>query len=100
MKRRRTGYADLLNRVSVRHQLRPLAKDQTTRLINFQVTQAGSSPKTFDGSVKALIHDFTGGVPRQINNPATVCLLQATIRKLPRIDDDVFRQNSPEVRLS
>ena len=46
----------------------------------------------FDDSVKDSIHDFTGGVPRQINNLATACLLQATARKLPRIDDDVFQQ--------
>ena len=96
---RRTGHADLLNRVSVRYQLRPLAKDQTTRYIDFQMTQAGGSPKTFDDSVKDLIHDFTGGVPRQINNLATACLLQATARKLPRIDDDLFQQAAQEVQL-
>ncbi|HQU43436.1 MAG TPA: AAA family ATPase [Pirellulales bacterium] len=96
---RRTGHADLLNRVSVRYQLRPLSKDQTTRYLDFQMTQAGGSPKTFDDSVKDLIHDFTGGVPRQINNLATACLLQATARKLARVDDAVFQQAAHEFQL-
>lgn len=96
---RRTGHADLLNRVSVRYQLRPLSKDQTTRYLDFQMTQAGGSPKTFDESVKDLIHDFTGGVPRQINNLATACLLQATARKLARVDDAVFQQAAHEFQL-
>jgi general secretion pathway protein A len=96
---RRTGHADLLNRVSVRYQLRPLTKDQTTRYIDFQMTQAGGSPKAFDESVKDLIHDFTGGVPRQINNLATACLLQATARKLARISEDLFQQAAQEVQL-
>ena len=63
------------------------------------MTQAGGSSKTFDDSVKELIHDFTGGVPRQINNLATACLLQATARKLPRIDEDLFQQAAQEVHL-
>jgi general secretion pathway protein A len=96
---RRTGHADLLNRISVRYQLRPLSKDQTTRYIDFQMTHAGGSPKAFDDSVKEMIHDFTGGVPRQINNLATACLLQATARKLARIDEDIFQQAAQELQL-
>lgn len=96
---RRTGHVDLLNRVSVRFQLRPLTKDQTMRYIDFQMAQAGGSPKAFDESVKDLIHDFTGGVPRQINNLATACLLQATARKLARIDEELFQQAAQEFQL-
>jgi general secretion pathway protein A len=96
---RRSRHADLLNRVSVRFQLRPLTKDQTARYIDFQITQAGGNGKLFDDSVKGAIHDFTGGVPRHINNLATACLLQATARKLARIDDDLFQQAVSEFQL-
>jgi general secretion pathway protein A len=96
---RRSQHADLLHRVSVRYQLRPLSKEQTQRYIDFQMTQAGGEPKVFDEEVKAAIHDFTGGVPRQINNLATACLLQATGRKVLRIDESVFRQASAEFQL-
>jgi general secretion pathway protein A len=75
-----------------RYQLRPLSKDQTASYIDFQITQAGGSEKVFDHSVKVAIHDFTGGVPRQINNLATACLLQATARNVLRIDEELFGQ--------
>ena len=96
---RRAQHADLLNRISVRYQLRPLTREQTCRYIDFQLTQAGGDAKLFDDSVKAAIHDFTGGVPRQINNLATACLLQATARKVRRIDDDLFQQVAGEFQL-
>ena len=63
---RQAQQADLVNRISVRYQLRPLTREQTGHYIDFQVSQAGGDAKLFDDSVKNSIHDFTGGVPRQI----------------------------------
>jgi general secretion pathway protein A len=96
---RRSRHADLLNRVSVRFQLRPLTKEQTSCYIDFQMTQAGGEPKAFDEGVKTGIHDFTGGMPRQINNLATACLLQATARNVARIDEKLFHQVTAEFQL-
>lgn len=96
---RRTQLADLANRVNVRFQLRPLSKDQTARYVDFQISTAGGDPKIFDDSVKAHLHDFTGGVPRYVNNIAVACLLQATARKLPRVDDEVFQHAMGEFQL-
>ncbi len=61
--------------------------------------QAGGAEDIFDVSVKELIHDFTGGLPRAINNLATACLLQAMARNVARIDDGVFQQTSAEFQL-
>lgn len=96
---KRAQHTGFMNRVSVRFQLRPLTKDQTPRYIDFQIVEAGGDARTFDDSVKSLIHDFTGGVPRHINNLATACLLQATARKLARIDEQVFQQVASEFQL-
>jgi general secretion pathway protein A len=96
---RRAQHADLLNRISVRYQLRPFNGEQTSRYIDFQLSQAAGDPQLFDESVKAAIHDFTGGVPRQINNLATACLLEGTVRKVRRIDDELFQQAVGEFRL-
>jgi general secretion pathway protein A len=43
-----------------------------------------------------LIHDFTGGIARQINNLATACLLQATARNVMRVDETLFQQTTAE----
>lgn len=97
---KRAQHADLLNRVSVRFQLRPLSKEQTSQYIDFQISQAGGDVKLFGEEVKDLLHDFTGGLPRAINNLAIACLLQATALDAARVDENVFRQAAGEFQLS
>ena len=96
---RRAQHADLVNRISIRYQLRPLSREHTCRYIDFQLTQAGGDVKLFDDAVKAAIHDFANGVPRQINNLATACLLQATACNVRRIDEELFQQVVGEFQL-
>ena len=83
----------------MRHQLRPLDKEQTSEYLDFQISQAGGDVKIFGQEVKELLHDFTGGLPRAINNLAIACLLQATALNVARVDEDVFRQAAGEFQL-
>jgi general secretion pathway protein A len=96
---KRAQHADLLNRISVRYQLRPPSKPQTAQYIDYQISQAGGNVKIFGEEVKDLLHDFTGGLPRAINNLAIACLLQATAAGVARVDEDVFRQATAEFQL-
>lgn len=89
----------LLNRIHVHYRLKPLSKEQTSRYVDIQMKQAGAAEDVFDTSVKALIHDFTGGLPRAINHLATTCLLQATVRSVQRIDEAIFQQAAAEIQL-
>lgn len=93
---KRSQHADLLNRVNVQYQLRAFTKEQTGYYIDVQMKQAGGAEDVFDASVKELIHDFTGGIARQINNLATACLLQATARNVMRVDETLFQQTTAE----
>jgi general secretion pathway protein A len=97
---RQSRHTDLLNRVSVRYQFKPLTCEQTLQYLDFQMTGAGGDAKVFDESVKTLIHDFTGGIPRQINSLATACLLQAVARNAARIDERLFQAAAGEFQLS
>jgi general secretion pathway protein A len=97
---KRSQHADLLNRVNVQYRMRPFTKDETSRYIDIQVKQAGGPEDTFDESVKALIHDFSGGIPRQINNIATACLVQAAGTNVIRIDEKLFQHTTVEFQLS
>jgi len=94
---KRSEYVDIVNRINVRYQLRPLTKEQTRSYIDHQLSAHSGDPKIFDESVKELIHDFTGGNPRGINNAAIACLLQATARRSVRIDEETFRQAVSEL---
>jgi general secretion pathway protein A len=94
---KRSEYTDIVNRISVRYQLRPLTKDQTRRYIEFQMKDHGSDSKAFDDAAKDLIFEFTGGNPRAINNAAIACLMQATCKGSLRIDEETFRSVSSEL---
>jgi general secretion pathway protein A len=97
---RMSRHADLLNRISVKYQLRALSKEQATRYIDFQLSHAGGDPKVIDEGVKHAIHDFSGGIPRQINHLVTTCLLHATAKRVLRIDDEIFREAAGEFQLA
>jgi general secretion pathway protein A len=96
---RQSVHAALLSRIGVRHHLMPLTKDETQTYIDFQLKQAGGSEKLFDTEVKHLIHDYSGGIPRQINNLATACLLAAATQDVSRINEAVLRQTLNEFQL-
>ncbi len=96
---KRVRHLDLANRISVRFQLRPLSKENTGKYIDHQMQHAGGSSQVFDDSTKMVIHDYTGGVPRQINQVATQCLIQATAGNVVRVDDELLQQVLGEIHL-
>jgi general secretion pathway protein A len=90
---------DVLDRISVRYHLHPLSKPQTVAYLDFHLRTVGGAENLFESPVKDLIHDYTGGVPRQINNLATACLLQAAIRNATRVDESLLQQTLSEFHL-
>ena len=96
---RQSLHAALLNRIAVRHHLGPLSKDESVTYIDFQLKEAGGSEKLLDEEAKHLIHDYSGGIPRQINNLATACLLQAAAQNASRVSEAVLRQTLGEFQL-
>ena len=96
---RQSLHAALLNRIAVRQHLAPLSKQETATYIDFQLKQAGGSEKLIESATKELIHDYSGGVPRQINNLATACLLQAMAENASRVNEAILRQTMNEFQL-
>lgn len=92
-------HADIVNRISVRCRLVSLSKDQTTAYIDHRMRLAGSTDKTFDPEAKSLIHDYAGGIPRQINNIATACLINAVSRNLKIIGETLVNNTMAEFSL-
>ncbi len=96
---RQASQAALLSRIGVRYHLSPLSKSETASYIDFQLKQAGGTEKLFEDSAKGLIHDYSGGVLRQINNLATACLLLASVEKSPRVSESILQQAFQEFQL-
>jgi general secretion pathway protein A len=95
----RASLRDLVNRITVRSHLVPLTKDQTSSYIDFRMRCAGSNERVFELEAKALIHDYASGIPRQINNIATACLLNASARNLQIINDSLVTDTMTEFHI-
>lgn len=96
---RQSLHAALLSRIAVRHHLAALTKSETATYIDFQIKRTGGSEKIFDATVKELIHDYSGGIPRLINNLATACLLQAMAENAKAVNEAILRQTLNEFQL-
>jgi type II secretory pathway predicted ATPase ExeA len=93
------AHADLVQRICVRHHLRALTQEQTAGYIDFRLRSAGGSDKLFEPEAKQLIHDYAGGVPRQINNIATACLINAAAMTRQKIGEPLVNDTMAEFRL-
>lgn len=96
---KRTAHADLIHRITVKYHLPPLTRDQTAAYLDFQMRGAGGTDKVFVKEAKSLIHDYSGGVPRQINNIATACLINAATRETSRVTADLVNDTMAEFHL-
>jgi general secretion pathway protein A len=96
----RASHADLLHRINVRYHLAPLTRAQTTAYIDHHVKAAGASDKLFEPEAKDLIHDYASGLPRQINNIATACLIHAATQNASKINHAIVNDTLPEFQLA
>ena len=94
---RRSRHHDLAQRMSVRYHVPPLAADDTARYIDQQLLRVGSNEKLFDAEAKKLIHDYASGLPRQINNLATACLIHAATKGEKKITETLVAEVSQEI---
>jgi general secretion pathway protein A len=96
---KRSSHTDLVHRIPLRLSLKALSKEQTCAYIDNRIAKAGGSDKIFEPEAKALIHDYTGGVPRQINNVATASLLNAASQGTKKITEDLVNKTMAEFHL-
>ena len=92
-------HADLVHRISVRYHVPPMTQAQTAAYMDHHMTTAGASDKVFDTEAKGLIHDYASGLPRQINNIATACLIQAAARNVQKINEQLVNDTMAEFQL-
>jgi general secretion pathway protein A len=96
---KRSSHADLVQRITLQVVLRSLSKEKTAAYIDYRITKAGGAAKIFEPETKDLIHDYTGGVPRQINNVATACLINAAARGVNKITEALVNETMTEFSL-
>jgi len=96
---KKSNHADLIHRINVRFHMPPLTPEQTDSYIDFQMKSAGASDKVFAPESKNLVHEYASGLPRQINNIATACLLNAASKDMQTVSADLVNETMKEFRL-
>lgn len=96
---KRASHADLVQRITIRFSLHALTTQQTCMYIDRRITLAGGANKIFEDEAKKLIFDYTGGIPRQINNVATACLINAASRNVKIINEALVNETMNEFHL-
>jgi len=95
----RSSHTDLAHRIRVRLHLRPFTEEETLSYLDFRLRRAGASDKLFEPEAKRLIHHYAGGIPRQINNLATACLLNAVARSVQKVPEALVNDTLGELHL-
>ena len=96
---KRASLADLVNRISVRYHIKSLTREQTVVYIDHRLRCADTADKLITQEAKSLLHDYAGGVPRQINNIATACLIHAASKSITGIDESIVNETMAEFQL-
>lgn len=83
-------YEAISQRVQVRYHLPPYDRKETEGYIGKHLENAGRSLELFSDAAIDIIHDYTGGVARKINNVCTSGLLYGMNQKRRVIDDHMI----------
>lgn len=76
----------IAQRVHVRFHLAGLSGEETKQYVRHQLTVAGSKHQIFSEDSFKLIHNYTHGIPRVINNLCVGCLLDSMMKKTEVVD--------------
>jgi len=85
---------NFLDRISFKYTLNPLDEDETRRLIEFRIRQAGYTSRMFlflDGAIRE-IHRHTKGYPRQIAMVCHKALKALVIKRKSVIDEPLIKE--------
>jgi general secretion pathway protein A len=85
-------FAAIAQRVHLRAHLSALTPAESAHYIQHHLAQAGATGPLFTEPALRLIHTFTGGLPRQLNNVCSACLLYAYGQHRQLIDDAIAKE--------
>jgi general secretion pathway protein A len=88
MAQRLAEFPALDQRIAARGTLKPLTVAEVNEYVGHRLRIAGREEPVFTEGAVQLIHRYSGGVPRKINNICDISLVIGSSRKLQSIDPD------------
>ena len=79
-------------RLGVRYYLKLLEEKETKNYIDYRLKVAGRDQPTFTDEAVRLIHSFSKGAPRDINNICDMSLLMGSVKKSSIVDDVIAKE--------
>ena len=85
------AYEAIAQRVNLRFHLPAMDANDTAAYIRHHLKVVGVERELFTDDALHLIHEYSGGVARKVNNLCTSCLLHAFSRSKSLVDDRMVR---------
>jgi len=83
-------YKQLDQRIAIRYHLNPLTKPETANYIRFRLSKTGCDRELFTEKAYDAIYQYSGGIPRKINNVCDLSLLIGFSLKAQEIDEPLI----------
>ncbi len=83
-------YKQLDQRIAIRYHLNPLTKSETANYIRFRLSKTGCDRELFTEKAYDAIYQYSGGIPRKINNVCDLSLLIGFSLKAQEIDEPLI----------
>ncbi|MDW7643508.1 MAG: AAA family ATPase [Desulfuromonadales bacterium] len=93
------SFEPLRQRIGMQFDLQPLQLEDTRAYLDYRLVVAGGLPGLFADDAVQLIHQASGGVPRKINQIASLALLEGFGREVRPIDSSVLESVMNELDL-
>jgi len=90
-------YEPLRQRIGIQFTLQPLQSAEVGEYLSCRLESAGGQPNLFTGSAVELISRHSAGIPRRINQLASLALLEAFGRGSQQIDVDIVAAVADEL---
>jgi type II secretory pathway predicted ATPase ExeA len=90
-------YEPLRQRIGIQYELKPLQKEEVGAYIEFRLDQAGGRHDLFSEAAIEQVSHYSGGIPRRINQLASLALLEGFGRGVEQIDADVINAVAEEL---
>jgi general secretion pathway protein A len=81
----------IAQRINVRFHLTAMNESETAAYVKHHLRVAGVQREVFTDGALHIIHEYSGGIARKINNLCTSCLLHAFAKSKSLVDDHMVR---------
>jgi len=84
----------LNQRITLKYNLPPFTPDETADYINFRLAKSGARQQIFSRENCAIVHKYSGSIPRWINNICHMTLMNAFLRDSHEITPELIIETS------